>query len=206
MLDVTDRLACGCCVTQRTYLYAGKNVLVRSRIQQHVFGKGNQPPSPWISDYQEEHGHNVYYEAWYQPKHKIGSIENWLIGALSPIYNCQQRSNGFFDPTSWTWEPPFVHGNAADVIIGRTAIEMNAAKLSWLKNTSGVYAFYVDPGNDLLAAHEAVMSLPNLRDISSQHSLPPALLGRARSGRLAKRILSSYPAFKVPIWIEESSR
>src|SRR3990167_5218630 len=138
MLDSNGRLDCGCCVAERTYLYIGKNVLVRSRIQQHIFGKGDRPPSPWLAEYQEEHGHNVYYEAWYQPKHKIATVENWLIGKFSPVYNIQQRSNGFLDPGAWTWEFPFIYGDAADVTIGRTAVEMNAAKRSWLKNTSGV--------------------------------------------------------------------
>jgi hypothetical protein len=203
MLDSTDRLDCGCSVAQRTYLYVGKNVLLRSRIQQHVFGKRHEDPSPWLTKYQEEHGHDVYYEAWYQPKHRIATIENWLIGKFSPLHNRQQTSEGFWDPSSWIWEPPFVHGNASDVTVGRTALEMNATKRSWLKNTSGVYAFYVDPGNDLLAAHEVIMSMPGLRKIRGDYPLPKSLLERARSARTSKRFLSSYPSFKMPIWIQD---
>lgn len=204
MLDQNDRLECGCSVTARTYLYVGKNVLVRSRIQQHVFGKKG-PPSPWLIKYQDDHGHNVYYEAWYYPKHQMETIETWLIGMLSPLYNSQQRSAGFFKKDAWVWEPPFVHGNACDVTVGRPGKNGEAAR-SWLKNTSGVYAFYVDPGNDMLAAHQATMSMPGLRNWLGKKSLPAALLERSRRARISKRLISSRPEFMQPIWIEESHR
>lgn len=201
MINHLGRLECGCPVSQRTYLYVGKHVLLRSRLQQHVFGKRHQIPSSWLTNYQEDHRHNVYYEAWYLPKHKIGTVENWMIGKFSPTYNRQQTSAGFWDPNSWVWEPPFVYGNASDITVGRTAAEMKIANGSWLKNTSGVYAFFVDPGSDILAAHEATMSLPGLRNVDWK--LPPALIERVQSERLAKKALNSYPFPKRPVWIDE---
>lgn len=152
----TDRLcACDCSLERKTFVYVGRAVKFRNRTQRHLFPTVTTRPSAWVQEFlNEPHEHQLLCMAWYVPKEELGVAEATLIDLLKPIRNAKDR--GFGSPRLWTLRLP-------DVIVDIGQFEpehrKGSAANSSAKNESAVYAWFVDPGLELVAMMDGLEEL-----------------------------------------------
>lgn len=141
---------CKCPTGHPLFLYVGKAVKLRNRLQVHAFGSRANLPSPWIEEFQDNpHSHFVYVCAWYVPKNDLATAEATLIDLLKPIRN--KRDFNCTPSTPWTFRMPDVVDIEMETIIPDLKHKRYVARNSPVRHEPAVYAWYVDPGLELLA-------------------------------------------------------
>lgn len=142
-------LDCRCRTDRRTFLYVGRAIRLRNRLQRHAFGSVTASPSPWINAFQQDpHLHEVQCMVWYVEPPLLSVAEALLIDLLRPTHNI--RDKGFGATGLWALRPE-------DAVIGVEEIEpvrgrnKGIAAHSNARNESAVYAWFIDPGMDLAA-------------------------------------------------------
>src|SRR5262245_24720333 len=141
-------LGCGCPTDRRLYLYVGRAVQLRNRLQVHAFGSSVHPPSPWIEEFDTDpHNHQVFVSAWYVPKSELLVAEAGLIEYLKPIRN--KKDMGYSPSFPWPYRLPDVDGIEIEALEPDRHHTRNIARNSHVRHEPAVYAWWVDHGADL---------------------------------------------------------
>lgn len=178
-------LGCNCPTDRRLFLNVGRAVQLRGRLQCHAFGRSSHDPSPWIEEFSSEpHDHLVMVSVWYVPKHELGVAETWLIDNLKPIKN--KRDRGYSIQSQWNYRLPDVDGITIDNFEPDPSHKRYVARNSDLRHEPGVYAWWVDAGAELLAAHSIVKAIfPHKTHTEGEKTLRSKMAERLRSYRRA---------------------
>ncbi len=95
------------CPPEAQFIYVGRAVMLRNRLQVHTFGNRHHTPSPWIDEFQDNpHNHMIWISAWYVPKNELLIAEATLIDLLKPVRNC--KDFGYTPPHAWQFRLPDV--------------------------------------------------------------------------------------------------
>ena len=136
-------LPCHCLTLKPTFLYAGRAVNLRNRLQVHTYGSLGSHPSPWIDKYTEDpHNHVILISVWYEDRRMLGVAEPTLIEAYQPIYNRKLRE-GFGFPEVWALRPPDQTTDVDELCPKRRLGPED------VKNRPGIYLWWIDPGDEL---------------------------------------------------------
>lgn len=131
---------CGCRLDGPVFLYVGKAVKLKNRLQSYGSSRrfGWKPPE-WTYEFQSKpHEHLLQVAIWYVERPLIVSAEGALIKALHPIQNIRDRQG--FDG-SWVIGEPDLLATLEDIEPWSTTPD-----LIRIENKPGVYAWFVDPG------------------------------------------------------------
>lgn len=154
----TDRLSdCDCSLERKTFVYVGRALRLRNRVQRHVFATVTTRPSPWVQEFLDEpHGHQLLCMIWYVPKEELGVAEASLIDVLKPVRNSKDR--GFGSTRLWMPRLPDAIVDIAQLQPDPKYRKRSAAN-SPARNESAVYAWFVDPGLELVALMDGLEEL-----------------------------------------------
>lgn len=141
--------SCVCPTAYPLFLYVGRAVKLRNRLQRHAFGSVTTHVSRWIEEFQE-HGHLVYACAWYVPKNELGIAEATLLDLLHPVRN--YRDFNCTPSIPWTFRMPDVMEIDLEMLEPDKKHRRYIAQNSPVRHEPAVYAWYVDHGMELLAA------------------------------------------------------
>lgn len=134
---------CGCRLDGPIFLYVGKAVKLKNRLQSYGFTRrfGWKPPG-WTYEFQDKpHEHLLQVAIWYVERPLIAVAEGTLISALRPLKNVRDRQ-GFGD--LWPIREPDLFATLEDV--EPRSKEPDRIRV---EDRPGVYAWYVDPGEQL---------------------------------------------------------
>lgn len=175
-------LTCGCPTDRRLYLYVGRAVKLRARLQVHAFGGSFNPRSPWISEFMDDpHVHQVFASAWYVPKNELLIAEAALIDLLRPIKN--KRDMGYSTAYPWTYRLPDVDGIDVEILEPDRRHRRNFARNSPVRHEPAVYAWCVDPGSDLHAGYSLLKNFTKRPFSDQELSLRRKIAERLRVAR-----------------------
>jgi hypothetical protein len=182
-------LDCDCPLDRRLYLYVGRAVMLRGRLQVHAFGSLACPASPWIQEFIDDpHCHQVFASAWYVPKNELYFAETTLIDALQPIKN--KRDRGIGRPDLWPFRLPDTDGIDIESLEPDKKHTRYIARNSPVRHEPAVYAWWVDPGADLWAAH-TILKRMNLYETNKNKNdvkaLRNAIAVRLKTARKTKQ-------------------
>jgi hypothetical protein len=162
-------LGCDCATDRRIYLYVGRAVQLRNRLQVHAFGNRFHDPSPWIEEFlSDPHNHQVYASAWYMPKNELLVAEASLIDLLKPIRN--KKDMGYSPANPWSYRLPDADGIEIESLEPDRRHTRNIARNSPVRHEPAAYAWWVDPGADLHAAYTLLKHL-NRRPFSEEEQV-----------------------------------
>lgn len=184
--------SCGCDYTRRTFLYVGRAVALRNRLQGEMFRRVSSVPFEWINELMDDpHNHQVFFSVWHMPKNRLLISEATLIDFLNPIKNRKDR--GFGCPDLWQIRPPDIDCASfedIDPACGGDAWGKPAAKAacaaSPVKNDPGVYAWWIDPGGEAAVMYDALGAMvdtaPNQDQVLEFQQLMTKRLESAAAG------------------------
>ncbi len=133
--------SCDCNLDGPTFLYAGKAIKMRNRLQRHVFASTSRRTSPWVDEYlYDPHSHVLSAAVWYLPYEKTPMAEAALLRDYKPKFN---RQRGIVAGSKSLGKP--------DVIVMTEEIEPSYKKLGkeQVQNRPGVYIWFVDRKSEL---------------------------------------------------------
>lgn len=135
---------CGCRLDGAIYLYVGKAVKLRNRLMGYEGGRRISRPPSWVSRFTgRPHYHILSAAVWYEDRPLIAAAEGTLIDTLKPLMNVKDRQ-GFGG--LWQIRKPDLVVNLEEVARGLRRSEVDV----WVEGWPGVYAWFVDPGDELL--------------------------------------------------------
>lgn len=145
---------CDCPTSGLIFIKVGKATKLRNRLQSQAFGSVTVRPYPWFNKLMDfPHYHLIFVAAWYMSKSLISAAEAILIDRFNPTENIRDR--GFSNPKLWTYRQPDVECASLASLESRWKGKKDPEDASpYIRNESGVYAWYIDPGAGLEAAHQ----------------------------------------------------